>query len=82
MFSCQENENFKKVKNDSKNKILKFYYGYKYFPISKELIKAKKNKHKIKKNNNILISFGGEYDEYILNCIDLLKVLKIILILF
>ncbi len=73
LFCCQENANFNKVKNNHKNKIIKFYYGYKYFPISKDLLKARNNKSKIKKNNNILISLGGgDYDEYILNCIDLL----------
>lgn len=74
LFCCQENNNYLKVIRNNKNSITKFYYGYKYFPISKDLIKVKKNKSKIKKNNNILISFGGgDYDEYILNCINLLK---------
>ena len=75
LFCCQINNNYKLTLNNKKNKIDRFFYGYKYFPLSKELIKVSKIKNK--KNKNIVISLGGgTYDKYYINILQILDKYK------
>lgn len=68
-IACQK---FKKPKNFGFINAKEIYEGYKYFPISKDLIKVRNNIKK--KNKNILLSLGGgNYLNLYLRIIRILK---------
>ena len=69
LICCQENSNFTKYLNNTKNDVGKLFYGYKYFPIP--YTKKIKFIHK----RNVLISLGGgQYDDLYLKIFKILRI--------